>query len=377
MHKKKISILIPDGEGPVLMIVLNCLSEVKGLKIHVMSDDNDIPMKHSKKVSKFFYRPKTDSDSDYINNINDIVKHHSIDLIMPIFEDGIRIITKHKNLITDTTKLALLPSYTDFKKAINKGTLTNFLKELNLPYPKSQIVKTDLKFDISKVNYPVLIKPVESAGGGNGIKVFREEKDLIAYLNSDKYNKTHLIQDYIEGYDIDCSVLCENGKILAYTIQKPNMFAKSKFAPQISFKFVKEDKIFNQVKILMKSLNWSGIAHLDMRYDENADDFKVVEINPRFWGSLEASLFAGVNFPHLYCMSSLNEQFAMPDYKLIDFMLMKGLVKSIKNNKSQLLKLKFIFKNTPFKYMINDLKPTLYRFRSFFLRKTGISKKRN
>lgn len=372
MPCKTISILIPDGEAPVLMIVLNCLSEVKGIKIHVMSDDADIPMKHSKKVFKFYYCPKTDTGADYINSINEITKDQEIDLIMPIFEDSIRIITKHRNLITSLNKLALLPSYSNFEKAINKGSLTSFLETLGLPYPKSQIIKDGFKPDLSKISYPVLVKPIKSPGGGIGIEVFKEESEFLEFLNSLDSKSNYLVQDYIEGYDIDCSVLCKNGVVLAYTIQKPNMHGGNKFAPQISFKFVKEDDIINQVKTLMKSLDWSGVAHLDMRFDEKTNDFKVVEINPRFWGSLEASLFAGINFPHLYYLSSLNKTFDIPNYKLIDFMLLKGLVKSIKKDKKQLFKLKFIFKNTPIKYMLTDLRPTIYRSSQFVLRKLNL-----
>ena len=58
--------------------------------------------------------------------------------------------------------------------------------------------------------------------------------------------------------------------------------------------FLYEDKLLKSVMILIKPLNWSGITHIDMRYDEKTNNFKVIEINPRFWSSIEASLFAGV-----------------------------------------------------------------------------------
>lgn len=369
MIDKNISILIPDGEAPVLMIVLNCLSEIKKIKVYVMSDDNEIPMKHSKKVHKFSYYPKSDVERDFINNINKEVEKHNIDLIMPIFEDAIRVILKNKDLISSIDKLALLPSYNDFNTANNKGLLNKHLEANNLPFPKTQMLDKGTYIDTKSIDYPVLVKPAEGIGGGSGIYVFREENALTEFLNSDKFDCTYLVQDYVEGYDIDCSVLCKHGEILAYTIQKPNMFANNKFAPQLAVDFIKDDVLFEDVEKLMKTLNWSGVAHLDMRYDENSKEFKVIEVNPRFWGSVEASLFAGVNFPYLYALASLNYNFDLPKYKFIKFMLLKGLVKSIKSDKSYLLKLKFIFKNTPIKYMLNDPKPTLYRFSRFFMRK--------
>ncbi|OEK08549.1 hypothetical protein A8C32_03600 [Flavivirga aquatica] len=369
MIDRKISILIPDGEAPVLMIVLNCLSEARGIKIHVMSNDKDIPMKHSKNVDKFSYYPKTDSETDLIDNINKEVEKYNIDLILPIFEDSIGIILKHKNLINSIDKLALLPSYANFNIANNKGNLTKLLEKNNLPYPKSKIIEKNIPFDIKEIRYPVLVKPVEGIGGGLGIYVYKDEKEFTEFLNSDKFNCTYLAQDYVEGYDIDCSVLCKNGEIKAYTIQKANMHGVSKFEPQYGIEFLKEDVLYGIIKQLMKTLNWSGVAHIDMRYDKNTNEFKIIEVNPRFWGSVEASLLAGVNFPYLYCAASLNYNFDIPKYNFIKYLNMKGLIKSIKNNKSNLFKFNFILKNTPLKYSIKDPMPTLYRFNRFILRK--------
>ena len=366
---KKFSVLIPDGEAPVLMMVLNCLSEIKGLKIHLMSEVEDVPMKHSKSVHTFSFYPKSDSKTDLIKNINYEVEKHNIDLILPIFEHSIRTILKHKDLLSSKEKLVLLPTYNNFKIANNKGLLNNHLKENNLPFPKSQIIKKGLEFDINKIDYPVLAKPTEGIGGGVNIYVFEEKSELVDFLNSDKFDCTYLLQDYVEGYDVDCSVLCKNGEILTYTIQKPNLFGSSKFAPQLAFEFIEGDLLLDGVKKLMKSLDWSGVAHLDMRYDKNTNDYKVIEVNPRYWGSVEASVSTGVNFPYQHCIASSPYKFEKPEYRLVKFMLLKGLIKTIKRDKSYLLKLNFMFKNTPLKYMLKDPKPTLYRFSRFFMRK--------
>ncbi len=369
MIDRNISILIPDGESPVLMIVLNCLSEKKSINIHVMSNDKDIPMKHSKYVHKFSFYPKSDSDIDFIKNINHEVEKHNIDLIMPIFEFSTKIILKHKSSITSIEKLVLLPSFDNLQIANNKGALNKHLENNNLPFPKSQIIQKGIEFDINTIEYPALVKPTEGIGGGVGIYVFNNKNTLVEFLNSDKFDCTYLLQDYVEGYDIDCSVLCKNGEVLTYTIQKPYLLSSSKFAPQLAFEFIEEKTLLDGVKKLMKTLNWSGVAHLDMRYDKNNKKFMVIEINPRYWGSVEASLYAGVNFPYLHCVASLNKKIDKPKYKLIKFMLLKGLVKSIKKDKSYLFKLRFILKNTPIKYMLKDPKPTLYRFSRFFMRK--------
>ena len=158
-----------------------------------MSNDKDIPMKYSRTVHEFSVYPKPDSDIDFIKNINHEVEKHNIDLIMPIFEFSTKIILKHKSSITSIDKLVLLPSFDNLQIANNKGVLNKHLEKNNLPCPKSQIIQKDIKFDISTIEYPVLLKPTESIGGG-GIYVFNNKNALVEFLNSDKFDCTYLVQ---------------------------------------------------------------------------------------------------------------------------------------------------------------------------------------
>jgi predicted ATP-grasp superfamily ATP-dependent carboligase len=54
-----------------------------------------------------------------------------------------------------------------------------------------------------------------------------------------------------------------------------------------------------QAETLLKSLNWHGIAEVEFRVDLRDGIPKLMEINPRFWGSLEVAVRSGVDFPYL------------------------------------------------------------------------------
>ena len=60
----------------------------------------------------------------------------------------------------------------------------------------------------------------------------------------------------------------------------------------------------NKVQLLLKnagiklldSLNWHGLAMAEYKKDEKSDKFKLIEINPKIWGSFELSIKCGVDF---------------------------------------------------------------------------------
>jgi hypothetical protein len=125
----------------------------------------------------------------------------------------------------------------------------------------------------------------------------------------------YLVQSYIHGHDIDCSVLCQDGSLLAYTIQYGLVANAIRFRAPPAIQFVHDDRVLQVVESLVSRLKWSGVAHIDLRYDSDRERLYLLEINGRYWGSLFGSLCAGVNFPYLACLTAMNEKFPLPDFQ--------------------------------------------------------------
>jgi predicted ATP-grasp superfamily ATP-dependent carboligase len=279
---------------------------------------------------------------------------------MPIDVPAIRCLSQHRKKIVKSNTLGLLPTFEIFDTADDKAELSKHLTLYNIPAPQTFLYKKGEICNESPLGFPVILKLFENIGGGAGVFIFNDNESLKNFFLNSQVNPGYLIQEYIEGYDIDCSVLCDQGNILAYTIQKGIMKGTNDFTPQLGVEFLFEEALYEVVEKLMVSLNWSGVAHIDMRYDVKDENFKVIEINPRFWGSLDASLIAGVNFPHFYCLSSKSIKFDVPKYDNVRFLNLVGLNKAFKKNKLFLFKFKFLLNNTPLKFFEKDPLPLIY-----------------
>ena len=69
----------------------------------------------------------------------------------------------------------------------------------------------------------------------------------------------------------------------------PSTLRESVHMPQLLDKSVK----------LLQHLNWYGVAMVEYKQDPRDGKCKLMEINPRFWGSLPLAVVAGVDFPYL------------------------------------------------------------------------------
>lgn len=50
---------------------------------------------------------------------------------------------------------------------------------------------------------------------------------------------------------------------------------------------------------ILELLNWHGVAMVEFRRDSATGEFKLIEINPKFWGTLDLAIAAEIDFPHL------------------------------------------------------------------------------
>ena len=356
------SILIPDGETTLLSNVVHSLSLIGHLKIYVLSShkrkyfeysiDNSC-FKHSRFIEKFIYYKNTTTD-EWISKIDSTVEKFDIDLIMPIFDVSALKILKYQSKLKNKSKLCLLPNLNDFETALRKDLLYLFLKKNNLPCPNSVILDSNFEDNILPLKFPLIAKPTYGFSGGNGVRLIKDKKQLFEYINLNKSDKPILLQKFIEGFDVTCNVLCKNGEIQAYTMQKGALVKKVKVTPQFEFKFFYDEALLRLMKDLMKALNWSGVANIDFRFDKTDNTYKVIEINPRFWLNTEASALFGVNFPYLYCMSTFSREIDFTPVKQGTFLHLRALMKRIKRNPLFLFRINYLFKNSPIRFVIKD-----------------------
>lgn len=364
-------ILIPDGESPFTLFVINVLSVYKDFNIHVISSKKNVEARFSRKIKSFtYYKQNTDEES-FIDVVKKEIKKREIDILLPLHFDSIRCISKNKQLFNNLN--IITPPLESLDISNNKWKLSEYLEENGFPGPKTYHVDQLDKLDLLKLRYPFLLKPL-NGWNGNNIKKINDSDHLKKILKANKPNRKFIIQEYITGTDFCVNVICLKGKILAHTIQKGILPGSGPFQPHIGFKFLQNDKLYSIIADVMRQFNWSGVANLDIRFNEKENQFYIIEINPRFWGSVEASAMIGVNFPYLMCLLNLGIPFTPQKYRSEIFINNRGLLKLLKSKILFRKERSIQIENNSLKFSISDPLPKIFKYTSKVIHKLNPKK---
>lgn len=353
---KESSVFIPDTcKNPLTYYVIRCLKEANSeLEINVIvSSDNQsydnywlTYYKNSSFIDNLFFAKHEIDSSEYLDEVIDIAKNTEVKIIYPASEEGFKFASKYRDELSKFFNLAALPTREALNIAFDKGKLGEFLQEREIPTPKTISVSEFQQG--AKLNYPILFKPVEGSGGKD-IQQFNSPNEVVIPSNYDSSQQNYVVQEFLTGYDIDCNVLCSEGKVLVHTIQRP-LGVEAGFSPKIDkLKFVHDQAVLEVVEKAMSSLKWNGVNHLDLRYSSETGKPYIIEMNPRFWQSLMASLSIGVNFPYLQYLLSSGISFKPVSYPERYYAKFPRFIKDALKGSLQ-----YNLSDTNFKYFLSD-----------------------
>ena len=349
------TVLIPDGDGGFILKLLDCLSLIPEIPIvYLLSSFPFTPARFSMRRVSIIRYEKPESEEQWVHIIRDAMQTTCADILLPHSNEFIRLIAAHRDVFPPE-KVVPLPPLESFDIAANKWKLANFLRMHHISTPPTILYANDAQVekDLDILRFPVLVKPVDREGG-QGISAWNERTSLKKHLQEYGNPGKTIIQKYLAGYFIGCNVLCKDGKILAHTIQTALYPPKNPFTHPLNLRFEPNEQVFRLAECLVKALNWSGIANIDMFYDQETEKINILEINPRFWDTLLGSLGAGVNFPYLACLAGLGVPFDKPIFNSVSYLSGSGIFRALLSHKNWGSGSGFSFKRTDIYYLMRD-----------------------
>ena len=259
---------------------------------------------YSKYCDSVVSMPLSSIKEENKNKLIEILKDSKYDVLIPVGFNSCKLIYEYSPEIAKYTKI-LSPSWDSFVTASEKEKTMIFSEEVGVPIPKTvPVTSVDDLDNIS--HFPAVLKPA----GGTGGKVYycnTIEELKSAYRCSEKTEFGYLCQEYISGFGCGYFGLYVDGKKLASFMHKRIKEYPVSGGPSVVAESFYDKRLENYGHKLCEGLKWSGPIMCEFKYDPIRDDYKLIEINPKFWGSLELTLEAGVNMPYLMVQYITNQ----------------------------------------------------------------------
>lgn len=297
-------VLVTNGEYKHTLAAVRSLNQ-HGVDVFVTSNYKGAQSFYSRHKKKKFVTTKPEKEKAYIKDLNRIVRDERIDVVLPIGFNSVYAISGNLDKFKDCD--VPLQAREKIQAVSNKWEVMKFAKEVSAPIPDTISVDNKKDEQLKDLIYPVVVKGDE---GSAFISYCNNRKQascdiaklLSLYKKRGKNNSSIIVQEYIPGTGYGYFGLFDNGKELAnFQHKRLREFPTSGGSSSKAIS-VKERSLGEIGKKLLSKLDWHGVAMVEVKKDKRDGKFKLMEINPKFWGSLALAIKCGVDFPYLASM---------------------------------------------------------------------------
>jgi predicted ATP-grasp superfamily ATP-dependent carboligase len=195
---------------------------------------------------------------------------------------------------------AVLPSPDMLETCYDKSRTVVLAESAGVPTPKTSTVRRVEELAELSISYPCVVKPAREASGLKSVAYCNSLAELTTAA-ADQFRcldgrSAVLVQEFIEGQGCGLFALMNHGVPLrVFMHQRLREFPPSG-GPSTAARSFYSDRLKTLGLRLLSALHWHGVAMVEFRYSPAQHDFVLIEVNGKFWGSLELALSAGINF---------------------------------------------------------------------------------
>lgn len=261
----------------------------------------------------------------FIEVLAELVKDQHIDMLLPMTELTTTLLLTHQAAFPGT--IMPFPELDQVEALANKCTLLRTAERLGVPVPPTLYIDDPASPPALPDNwsFPVVLKSgkswlqVQQQWQRVAVRFPTSQLILNTIIKSEAAFKAHpyMIQECVAGEGQGVFALYDHGKPLAFFAhrrlrEKPPSGGVSVLSESVTV----DPGLEQHARALLDNANWHGIAMVEFKVSPDGIPY-LMEINTRFWGSLQLAIDAGVDFPWLLYQAATGAKAeTVTDYKV-------------------------------------------------------------
>ena len=318
------TVLVTDGEQRAALAIVRSLGAA-GWRPLVASISGRSLAGASRWAAAEFRSPDPLRDpAAFAGQIGRWIGEQKVDLLIPVAEPALLALLPERARLAARLPFAPIEA---FRRVSDKALLTRLAPELGIAVPGQVLLESPAAaaaFDPGSITFPVVLKPGRSvAEGAEGRAKFsvrhvaRPEAFRPAVGRLPEAAFPLLVQQRVVGPGVGIFLLLWKGRIAAQFAhrrirEKPPAGGVSVYRESIPA----DPALVARSRALLERCGMEGVAMVEYKMDAASGTPYLMEINGRFWGSLQLAVDAGVDFPRILADLAMGgEPGAPPEYR--------------------------------------------------------------
>ena len=258
----------------------------------------------------------------YAAEVRRVAEQEGTTLLLPISDASLEAVLERRAMLPAHITLPFADLAT-YRAASDKAYVLEQAQSCGFGVPETRIVASSEQWDepIPDRFFPGVVKPhrsVVTAGNSRRKLVVTRVADaadcrrVLADLPPEAFPV--LVQRWVSGVGEGLFALRWGGRAVALFAhrrlrEKPPAGGVSVYRESIAL----DNRLVGPGLRLLDALDWHGVAMIECRHELETGGYVVMEVNGRFWGSLQLAIDAGVDFPELLVRCAAGER--VPEYR--------------------------------------------------------------
>jgi predicted ATP-grasp superfamily ATP-dependent carboligase len=300
-------ILVLDANQRSALAIIRSLGR-QGLSIvagdHIMSPLGSASRYATASVR---YADPAASPDQFVSQVLDIVDRLAVDTIVPATDLTTMLLVSQSDLWKNVHLAA--PSAASYEALTDKARLIDLAGRLSISVPETRTVRNaDAVIDAAhEFGFPVVLKPARSRYlkeghvRSTGVQIVQNAQSLPAAVHSLSWlaDIPCLVQRFVPGYGSGVFALYGPSGAIAWFAhrrlrEKPPTGGVSVLSESVPI----DPALQSAAATLLSAVGWTGVAMVEFRIAPDGTPY-LMEVNGRFWGSLQLAIDSGIDFPWL------------------------------------------------------------------------------
>jgi predicted ATP-grasp superfamily ATP-dependent carboligase len=318
---QEIDVLLTQAWGKSAYNVVRSLGK-RGLSVAVGTDKFSSMAAYSRYATlRFRHALPVAQTRTFMSDVRAALQRYEPKVYLPTSEDTY-IVAKYVRLLGDLGTVIPIAPFETIRRLHKKDVVGRLACSLGIPTPETIVPRSeeDIQHFFRQFGAPIVLKRISSSGA-RGVFYVHRQQDIRPLL--DRYAATgeeclsaFLVQQYVAGSGYGVSTLFNRGQLRASFThrrlrEKTPTGGISTLRVGVSMPVLEE-----HAHNLLHAVDFHGVAMVEFKYDERTRRSWLLEVNPRFWGSLALAIQSGVDFPYLlYRMAVDGDVAAVTTYR--------------------------------------------------------------